>query len=513
MSASHVLVADADLSVRHTLGDILGREGVKVSLADDGHAALALVEKKPFAVLFAGLRLPVMDGLTVLSRSLQIRPELGAVVLAGQGRFSSCQEALRLGACDYLTKPFTPAAVHESLARALARGQHRCGSPRAGAAPQPAQSAAATDDEADALLTGESPAMRAVQVFVAKIAPTNASVLLRGEPGTRMDLVARAIHRRSRRAGGPLVHVACKGIYEAELEAVLFGGQPQGVKEGQSHWPGLLESGRRGTLFLADVEDLPLCAQIRLFDVLFRDDTARFSSGQPMPPEVRLLASTSCDLEAAVADGRFYGGLYYLLNVTSIRVPPLRERRQDIKSLVEYYLRKAVAAYSINAGKPRWSFTEGAWQRLLNHDWPGNLPELIGVVTHAMVVSDDARIDEAAIAISPHRPESRGAGTPSVPLTGSLHEIERHVIEETILRCDGNKAAAARALGLQRRTLYRMLEKGSGHEKPVQQGQSNYKTERAAPLTGPPAGEAIVSSSSRLSSLRPSCRPQSGGSR
>ncbi len=453
MPASQVLVVEADLSVRHALADILAREGAQVSLAGDGLSALALLEKKSFDVLFAGLRLPLMDGLTMLQRALLIRPQLATVVLAGQGRLSSCQEALRLGACDYLTRPFTPAAVHESLARALACACRRFG------APAPLAAAA---EEADVPLVAESPAMRALQVFVAKIAPTDVTVLLRGEPGTPVDLVAQAIHRRSRRAGSPLAHVVCKGIYETELEAVLFGHPPQGVEEGGPHCPGLLESARGGTLFLVDVEGLPLWAQVRLFDVFFRADAGHFVIAQAAPPDVRLIASTSCDLEAAVAEGRFYGGLYYLLNVTSFRVPSLRERRQDLKALVEYYLQKTLAAQGIEAGKTPWSFTPEAWQRLLNHDWPGNLPELAGVVTHAVALSDGTRIGEAAIALSPHKPDVHGAETTSVLLSGNLQEIERRIIAEMIERCGGNKAAAARALGLHRRTLYRMLEEGAG---------------------------------------------------
>jgi DNA-binding NtrC family response regulator len=476
MPESRVLVVEADLSVRHTLAGILAHEGVQVSLASDGQSALALLEKKPFDVLFAGLRLPIMDGLTVLQRALLIRPDLAAVVLAGHGRLSSCQEAFRTGACDYLTKPFTPVAVHESLVRALACGCRRGGVVAAGAA------AAAAAEEADLPLVAESPAMRALQGFVAKIASTDVAVLLRGEPGTRVDLVARAIHRHSRRAAGPLAHVVCKGIYEAELEAVLFGHQPQGVAEGQPSRPGLLESARGGTLFLIDVEGLPLWAQVRLFDALFRNDGGRFAGAQPAPPDVRLIASTSCDLEGAVAEGRFYGGLYYLLNVTSVWVPPLRERRQDIKALVEYYLRQALAAQGIDARKTPWSFTEGAWQRLLNHDWPGNLPELAGVVTHAVAVSEHTSIGETAIACGPRKPESRSADTASVLLSGNLHEIERHILEEMIQRCGGNKAAAARALGLHRRTLYRMLEEGAGEPAagPAPQGRREGQGETAS---------------------------------
>ena len=163
-----------------------------------------------------------------------------------------------------------------------------------------------------------------------------------------------------------------------------------------------------------------------------------------------------------MAEGRFYGGLYYLLNVTSVRVPPLRERRQDIKMLVDHYLRHTLLGQRIDAGKSPWSFTEEAWQCLLTHDWPGNLPELAGVVAHAVAVTNGQTIGKDVIACDPQRPEPGGDDPVSVPLTGKLCEIERHVIEEVIQRCGGNKAAAARALGLHRRTLYRMLEEGAG---------------------------------------------------
>jgi len=461
MPSSQVLVVDADSSVRKDLADILAREGVQVSLAGDGPKGLALLKEKPFDVLFTALRLPAMDGLTVLQRALLMRPELCAVVLAGTGGLSSCVEAVRLGACDYLTKPFTPAAIHKALARALACGQRRHAAAARGGHPALAPPTAPTE-ETDALLVAESPAMRAVRVFAAKIAPSDAPVLVRGEPGTRTDLVAQLIHRQSRRAGCPLVYAACKGIYEAQLEATLFGRQQQEVEEGRPVYRGLLESARGGTLFLSDVEGLPLWAQVRLCDAYFGRDVDRFSGPQSAPPDVRLIASTSCDLEAAVAEGRFYGGFYYLLNVAAIRVPPLRDRRQDIKALVEYCLRKTLAAQGIDSKQTPWSFTEEAWECLLNYDWPGNLPELAGIVAHAVAVTDGARIGKAAIACSPRKPAGGGAETIPVLMTGKLREIERHVVEETIQRCGGNKAAAARALGLHRRTLYRMLEEGAG---------------------------------------------------
>ena len=290
-----------------------------------------------------------------------------------------------------MTKPFTPAAIGNSLARALAYGQRRSGRalPHAAAPLTPVLLADAA--EMDLFLLAESPAMRAVRVFVAKIAPTDAPVLIRGEPGVGEDLVVRAIHQQSTRASRALVHASCKGIPEAQLEAKLFGGQSQDVEGGKQVRNGLLESAHGGTLFLSDIESLPLWAQVRLFDTLQRGYADRLASSESAPPDVRLITSTSCDPEAAMAEGRFYGGLYYLLNVTAVRVPPLRERRQDIKMLVDHYLRHTLLGQRIDAGKSPWSFTEEAWQCLLTHDWPGNLPELAGVVAHAVAVTNGRR--------------------------------------------------------------------------------------------------------------------------
>ncbi len=463
MSGSKVLVVDADASVRNVLTEVLRREGAEVSAAGDGQAGLALLEKKSFDILFTPLGMPAKNGLTVLQQALCIRPDLCAVVLAGQGRLSSCVEAIRLGACDYLTKPFTPARIRQSLGRATACCRHKCGAAPAGeqlpSRPPPAAGMA----EADEPVIAKSPAMAAVMAFVAKIAPTEVPVLIRGEAGTGRHLVARTIHRQSRRAGRALVVADCKGIPEAQLEARLFGHPQQNGPEAGPGPVGLLGSAQGGTLFLSDIECLPLWAQVRLFDAFHRVPVDHHHGGpRSMPLDVRLIASASCDLEAAVAEGRFYGGLYYLLNTNAVRVPPLRQRRAALKMLVEFFLRNTLAVQGIDRQGAPWSFSEEAWECLLNYDWPGNLPELAGVVAHAVAMAEGRRIDKDAVACAPHKLEARGAESISVVLSGNLHEIERHIIEEVVQRCGGNKAAAARALGLHRRTLYRMLEEGAG---------------------------------------------------
>ena len=217
----------------------------------------------------------------------------------------------------------------------------------------------------------------------------------------------------------------------------------------------MLHAARGGTLFLADIECLPFWTQVRLFHAFQRRGDGcdgLLSAGC----DARLMASTSCDLEALAGDGRFFGGLYYLLNVAAVRVPPLCERREDIKGLAEYFLRETLAKQDIRARAIPWSFTQEAWECLLSHDWPGNLLELASVIARAVALADSEKIGRAAIACGPSKRAGGDGETISVPLAGNLREIERHIIEEVIRRCRGNKAAAARALGLHRKTLYRL---------------------------------------------------------
>jgi DNA-binding NtrC family response regulator len=453
MSTVQALVVDDDQDVCELLGGILSREGLQVSLAADGQQGLTRLEQQPFQILFTDLRMPDMDGLTVLRHALRKFSQLSSVVFTGHGDLDSCVEAMRLGACDYVTKPFTVEAIRAALTRALdfRRSKGRDGATRE----------ALGLDQPDELLAAKSPAMRKVCDLVAKVAPTDAAVLIRGEPGVGKQRVAQAIHRQSRRAQGFFVPVACGMVRESELNERLFGLERRFGDGREPLQRGLLETAQDGTLFLADVDLLPVWAQVQLFDVLQR---GRFRSGadfQAVPLDVRLIASASCDMETAVESGRFYSGLYYLLNVVAIHVPPLRERRDDIKILAERCLAQALAKQGIT-DPVQYHFTKEAWQFLLSHPWPGNIPELVSAVNRAVALSYNKEIGDLAMIGAPRKSPGRDAAAISVPLSGNLHQIEQYIIEQTIERCGGNKAAAARALGLHRRTLYRMLEEEDG---------------------------------------------------
>lgn len=306
-------------------------------------------------------------------------------------------------------------------------------------------------------LVARSEAMRRVCELVAKIAPTMAAVLIRGEPGVGKAAVARAIHHKSRRAGGPFFRVNCKAIREADLPVRLFCDYCQ--DSGTNRW-----EVQGGTVFFSQVDHLPLWAQLQLLEVLKTGCAPCCPSQWPAPPDVRLIASTSADLEAAVAEGRFSPALYYYLNVITLHVPPLRQRPQDFDLMAQRCLAQTVAREDAGKG-PTWSFAPDAWQRLRSYGWPGNLPELASVVGRAVAMSDGPQIGKDAIDFTPPAALGGRCGTFPVPMVGNLRQIEREIVEEVIQRSGGNKAAAARVLGLHRRTLYRILEEQGPAEK------------------------------------------------
>ena len=458
MSNTGVLVVDDDADTRTFLDNVLQREGVRTWLAGSGQEALALLKREPVEVLFVDLVMPDMDGLDLLRRVRRILPQASAVIVSGHARVGSCIEALRLGVCDYLTKPFTPQAIRTALGLALERCGFAVGRvaprPQVPPAPVPAPAQADGGDGPDDSIVARCPAMRRVYDLVAKIAPALSAVLIHGEPGVGKTTVARAIHRQSRRAGCTFVHVNCDAIREADLAVQLLGAHQRGI-EGKDQ--GLLQEAQGGTVFLSQVDRLPLWAQVQLLNVLQYGCVYACGAGQPPKlMDVRAIASTTSDLEAAVAEGRFSRMLYYYLNAVNVHVPPLRQRPQCLEILAQRCLDQTVARQGVANG-PSWHFSAGAWERLRSYDWPGNLPELASVVARAVAVSDGPEIGREAIDLPPPRVPGSRRETFPVPLAGDLRQIERAIVDEVVQRNGGNKAAAARVLGLHRRTLYRIL--------------------------------------------------------
>ena len=309
-------------------------------------------------------------------------------------------------------------------------------------------------------IVATSKAMREILEVVRRSAPTDAPVLIYGEPDTGKVLIASEVHRQSRRHCGPLVHVACGALRESDLAEKLFGNGEHGSGRDNRKPVPLVEEARGGTLFLEDVAQLPLWGQVRLMEVLQQGQHFGGAGNAGAGADMRVIASSTVDLAAAMAQRVFLSSLYYYLKVVEIHVPPLRHRSQDIGPLAENYLAIANTTRVSQAGRPPCNFSQDARQRLMQYDWPGNKLQLASVVAHAALLTDGdeislMQIKELLDEVVPHQ----AAETISVPLIGGLKEIECAVVVAMIERCRGNKAEAARVLGLHRRELYRILER------------------------------------------------------
>jgi DNA-binding NtrC family response regulator len=315
-----------------------------------------------------------------------------------------------------------------------------------------------------------------------KVAPFETPLLIEGEPGVGKATVAREVHRRSRRSDGPFVRVACGSLRDCEVEEKLFGSFGWDCRADDRRPTSFLEAAHRGTLYLDDVSRLPTWVQTRLIELLPQND--RHDSGQQgsILPDVRLVASTTCDLKAAVTENRFCPDLYYYLTPVKISVPPLRRRPEDIRALAEHFLVLAASVRGPPGNGLAWRFSESALECLLHCQWPDNATQLASAVAHAVMLADDAEIGQACVMESLGSARQRSdCETIAVPLTGGLKVMELAIVEEMIRRHRGNKAAAARSLELHRRTLYRILE-GKG---PLDDGDATRPTGRASTRTPP----------------------------
>jgi DNA-binding NtrC family response regulator len=377
--AHTILVVDDELNIRRVLERAFAKEGYQVQTAEGGHQALRLLAETPCDLMLTDVVMPDMTGLELLKRARQQHPNLQVVLMTAYGTIPTAVEAMRAGAYDFLTKPLDMEVLRKVVRNALREATH---------APKTAVRKAAVKRKRTAFI-GESPAIRKVLQTVERVADTRTTVLITGESGTGKELIARMLHERSSRADKPFVALSCAAIPETLLEVELFGAVKGAYTGADADRVGKFEAADGGTLFLDEIGDIPPLIQVKLLRVLQEREIERLGSNTPIPIDVRLVTATNRDLEAAVESGAFRSDLYYRLQVVHIHLPPLRERREDIPLLADYFLKK----FAEENGRALRTISPDAMHILQNACWKGNVRELENVIESAVVLAPpDAEI-------------------------------------------------------------------------------------------------------------------------
>ena len=444
---AHILVVDDDQSSRDLLARILTSAGHRVTALTDGREAVAaLTAGDPPDLVVSDIRMADMDGLQVIDAFRERAPETPVILVTAFGNIDGALEAIRRGAADYLSKPYDVDAIQLVVARAL---QHR-----ALAMENRALRRGLRDRYRLENVVGRSEAMLQVYKTAARVASTDATVLIQGESGTGKELVARAIHTASPRASGPFVAVDCGAIAEGVLESELFGHTRGAFTGAQVARRGLFEEAHHGALFLDEIGDVGPNLQARLLRALQEGTIRRVGANEPIAVDVRIVAATNRDMEAAVKAGTFRADLYYRLHVVSIRIPPLRERREDIPLLAEHFAQKHGRAEGS-------AISPAAREILVAYDWPGNVRELENAVARALALNPSGVVipeDLPDVIRAAHAaPAPVPAPMPPAGDRPTLAELERRYATQVLGETGGNKTRAAEVLGIDRKTLYRIL--------------------------------------------------------
>ncbi len=441
--AIRLLIVDDDDQLRQTLARRFQRHGMTVTAAANGEEALAKTADNRCDVALLDLHMPGMSGIELLEKLKERLPELEALMLTAHGSMETAILAMKKGAYDYLTKPFHLPELEIHIQKAYEKVQ---------LARRERQWVEQINYESTRYrLVGSSPAMQKVVQLIQKVAATNATVLVRGASGTGKELVARALHYNSSRRDRPLVTVNCASLQENLLESELFGHEKGAFTGAVRDKAGLIEVAEGGTLFIDEIAEMAAGLQAKLLRVLENGHYRRVGSTQESHADVRVVAATNKPLEEEMNAGRFRDDLYFRLNVVAIDLPSLGERRQDIPELVEHLLATR------QVGPVRYQIQPEALEALVRYDWPGNVRALANVLERAQILAENHVITLDDL------PESVVDALPAAgPAAGNpehLREVERRHVQKVLQQVKGNKVHAARALGISRRALYRLIAK------------------------------------------------------
>ncbi|HEY8087188.1 MAG TPA: sigma-54 dependent transcriptional regulator [Polyangiaceae bacterium] len=444
-SRGRILIVDDESNARAALSEILHEEGYATETAADGFKALGKLDEFTPDVILTDLKMPGLDGIAFMEKARVAAPGAVFVVMTAFGTISSAVEAMKKGAENYLLKPLDPEALGAVVERAMEKARLVQETRRL--------RDRLRERNAFSHIVSSDPKMQTVLDLVAQVGPSKASVLVTGESGTGKELIAEAIHLASPRARAPFVRLHCAALSESLLESELFGHERGAFTGAVARREGRFKQADGGTLFLDEIAEISPAVQVKLLRFLQERTFERVGGNETLKVDVRVIAATNRDLTAEIKKEAFREDLFYRLNVVTVELPPLRERRADIPSLASFFLRR----YAEENGKTIETFSEDALKTLLEYRWPGNVRELENVVERAVVLCDGGAIERKHLPPSVVPSEERG-GTPPVP-GSTIADLERWAILKTLEACGGSTSKAATVLGVSSRKIqYKLHE-------------------------------------------------------
>ncbi|MCL4501798.1 MAG: sigma-54 dependent transcriptional regulator [Deltaproteobacteria bacterium] len=456
MDSKNLLVVDDEAGHRQMLLAYLEDEGFKVSEAPDGLKAVSAVQERAFDLVLLDLKMPGMDGLEALRRMREITSAMPIIMMTAYGTIESAVEAIKSGATDFVAKPLDMEELTLKIRKALHLHELEQGS---------LLQQARLDAQFDfSSIIGRSPKMLEIFETLALVAPTEATVLILGESGTGKELIANAIHQNSPRQKKPLVKLNCAALQESLLESELFGHERGAFTGAVSRKEGRFQQADGGTIFLDEIGDMTLNTQAKMLRVLQEKEFEPVGATRTIKVDVRVIAATNKDLLQEVQSGRFREDLYYRLNVVSLTIPPLRERREDIPLLAEYFLK----VYAEKNHRPIKGLEPAVLDAFQRYQWPGNVRELENAVERAVIMCprEYLRLQDLPLTLRSLETEE-APGEIAIKAGLSMREMEKQLILKTLEETQGNKSKAARQLGISRRTLFNKLSEygiGNGSE-------------------------------------------------
>lgn len=454
---SRILIVDDEQEICKYLSVLMQEEGFAALVAHDGHTALKMIVSETPDVMLSDIRMPGMDGIELLKETKKLEPDIPVIMITGYAGIHGAVDAMRAGAHDYLAKPFT----HHEVIRVV----HRALTERNLKRKIKYLSNQLQDTMSLSSMMGPSDAIRRIISDVNRVAQSDFSVVILGETGSGKELVAKAIHNASPRSEFPFVPVDCGAIPETLLESELFGHEKGAFTDAHRQKPGKLEAAKGGSLFLDEILNMPVGSQAKLLRVLQEKKLYRVGGTNPLSVDVRLLVASNKDLESAVVSGSFRRDLFYRLNEFTIRIPPLRERKEDIPYLAKRFL----GATNLDLDKNVEGLSESAINTLLTYDWPGNVRQLRSVIRRAVLLADDIITEEhldmdgVPIPALMLPPDIRGMPWEDLSLKQIVSRnnlaVEREVLTKVLRYTGGNKARAARLLKIDYKTIHTKIRK------------------------------------------------------